>query len=92
MKITDEPARKWRQKLVAGLECLVSDVLQKNDISLIDLTALRKHARWLEYPDGRKILTYNGKPLVELWPLETKMEGTHFIASHKYRILNAHYQ
>lgn len=88
MEINNTAVRQSKQKLLAGLESLVSDVLQKNDISLIDLTALRKHARWLKYPDGRKILTYNGKPLVELWPLETKMEGTHFIASHKYRILS----
>lgn len=88
MEIINETTRQLRQKLLGDLECLVSDVLRKNEIRLVDLT----QARWLEYPDGRKILTYNGKPLFELWPLETKMEGTSFIASHKYRILNEHNQ
>lgn len=100
MSTTDEPTDKAndavgavmrsaaiRHELVGKMEIVVHEALKTNGI-ILDLDDIRRNARWMIYPDERKVLEYKGYPILELWPLETKLDGEHFVASHKYRILS----
>ena len=57
-----------------------------NDWVLFDLSQIAKRGQRNIFPDGREVFIWDGKPLIEFYPIETSFDGTKMTVTQKYRV------
>jgi hypothetical protein len=69
---------------------LISEVILKNDgieCAVVDLDRVKLHGTITRWPDGRETFEWDGKPLIEFYPIQTSFDGTKMTVTQKYRTL-----
>jgi hypothetical protein len=74
--------RQVRQK-----EELIKTAIGINDNAiLLDLSSVPRRGQRNVFPDGREVFVWDGKPIIEFYPIETSSDGAKMTVTQRYRI------
>lgn len=75
------------RKHTASKDSLILDAIERRDgTALIFLSQAKHRGLITQFPDGREIFVWDGKPLIEFYPITTSFDGTKMKVEQKYRL------
>lgn len=77
-------------RVVLSKDQLIKEVILKNDgieCAVIDLDRVKLRGTMTSWPNGRETFYWDGKPLIEFYPIQTFFDGVKTTVTQKYRTL-----
>lgn len=75
-------------KHITSKDSLILDAIERRDgTALIFLSQARHRGSITQFPDGREVFSWDGKPLIEFYPIQTSLDGLKMTVTQKYRTL-----